>query len=74
MPERGTIKHKPAITGLAVLYGVKPIRLREQVKRNIKRFPDNFMFQLIKEEMEIWKSQIVISFRKKREIGVRRES
>ena len=31
---------------LAVLYGVKPIRLREQVKRNIRRFPNDFMFQL----------------------------
>ena len=31
---------------LAELYGVKPIRLREQVKRNIDRFPDDFMFQL----------------------------
>jgi hypothetical protein len=31
---------------LAVLYGVKPIRLREQVKRNLARFPDDFMFQL----------------------------
>ena len=29
---------------LAKLYGVKPIRLREQVKRNIMRFPENFMF------------------------------
>lgn len=29
---------------LAELYGVKPIRLREQVKRNISRFPENFMF------------------------------
>jgi len=31
---------------LAELYGVKPIRLREQVKRNIHRFPEDFMFQL----------------------------
>ncbi len=31
---------------LAELYGVKPIRLREQVKRNLKRFPSDFMFQL----------------------------
>lgn len=29
---------------LATLYGVKPIRLREQVKRNAERFPANFMF------------------------------
>jgi hypothetical protein len=31
---------------LAELYGVKAIRLREQVKRNMVRFPENFMFQL----------------------------
>jgi len=29
---------------LAVLYGVKTSRLNEQVKRNIKRFPEDFMF------------------------------
>ncbi|MEW6606584.1 MAG: ORF6N domain-containing protein [bacterium] len=37
---------------LAELYEVKPIRLREQVKRNAKRFPVDFMFQLNKEEKE----------------------
>ena len=37
---------------LAVFYDVKPIRLREQVKRNIKRFPADFMFQLTDEEVE----------------------
>jgi hypothetical protein len=37
---------------LAILYNVKPIRLREQVKRNIKRFPADFMFQLTNEEVE----------------------
>jgi hypothetical protein len=31
---------------LVKLYGVQPIRLREQVKRNIERFPENFMFRL----------------------------
>ena len=31
---------------LATLYGVKTFRLNEQVKRNIKRFPEDFMFQL----------------------------
>lgn len=31
---------------LAQLYGVKAIRLREQVKRNITKFPKHFMFQL----------------------------
>lgn len=35
---------------LAVLYGVTTKRLNEQVKRNIKRFPDDFMFQLTMEE------------------------
>jgi hypothetical protein len=45
---------------LAEFYGVKPIRLREQVKRNIKRFPDDFMFQLKEEEIEIMVSQNAI--------------
>lgn len=31
---------------LAEMYDVKAIRLREQVKRNVDRFPENFMFQL----------------------------
>ena len=35
---------------LAELYGVKPIRLREQVKRNKDRFPNDFMFQLTSDE------------------------
>ena len=39
---------------LAVLYHVKPIRLREQVKRNSKRFPDDFMFQLSENEVKSW--------------------
>ena len=43
---------------LAMLYGVKNKRLNEQVKRNIKRFPDDFMFQLTNEEWTILKSQI----------------
>jgi len=33
---------------LTKLYGVKVKRLNEQVKRNIKRFPDDFMFQVTK--------------------------
>lgn len=35
---------------LAVLYGVETRRLNEQVKRNMQRFPEDFMFQLTKEE------------------------
>ena len=46
---------------LAEVYGVETKRLNEQVKRNIDRFPEAFMFQLTKEEMENWKSQIATS-------------
>ena len=46
---------------LAELYGVPTRRLNEQVKRNIRRFPDSFMFQLTKEELEDWRSQIATS-------------
>jgi ORF6N domain len=49
---------------LAVLYGVKPIRLREQVKRNIRRFPDDFMFQLNEKEIDFMVSQNAIPSRK----------
>ena len=42
---------------LAELYGVPTRRLNEQVKRNIRRFPENFMFQLSKTEFEEWRSQ-----------------
>ncbi len=42
---------------LAELYGVETKRLNEQVKRNIKRFPDEFMFQLNEDEMKILRSQ-----------------
>ena len=37
---------------LSVLYGVETRRLNEQVKRNIERFPDDFMFQLTKDELD----------------------
>ena len=46
---------------LAFLYGVETRRLNEQVKRNIERFPDDFMFQLTKEEFEFLKSQFAMS-------------
>ncbi len=45
---------------LAHLYGVKAIRLREQVKRNANRFPDRFMFQLTEDEVELMVSQNAI--------------
>ncbi|MBU1726725.1 MAG: ORF6N domain-containing protein [Candidatus Omnitrophica bacterium] len=44
---------------LAKLYGVKVKRLNEQVKRNKKRFPDDFMFQVSREEMGSLRSQTV---------------
>jgi len=46
---------------LAELYGVKTGRLNEQVKRNILRFPNDFMFQLSKSEFEILISRFAIS-------------
>ena len=45
---------------LAKLYGVGTKVLNQAVRRNLKRFPDDFMFELTKQEAEIWKSQIVI--------------
>ena len=46
---------------LAELYDVETRILNQAVRRNEKRFPEDFMFQMNKEEMEDWKSQIVIS-------------
>ena len=46
---------------LADLYGYEVRALNQQVKRNIERFPDDFMFQRTKEEVEGVKSQFVIS-------------
>ena len=46
---------------LAKLYGVETRRLNEQVKRNIDRFPDDFMFQLTKEETQNLMSQFATS-------------
>ena len=46
---------------LAELYGVEPRALIQAVKRNIERFPDDFMFQLSQAEFGSLKSQIVIS-------------
>ncbi|MDZ7796201.1 MAG: ORF6N domain-containing protein [Candidatus Marinimicrobia bacterium] len=48
---------------IAALYGVKPIRLREQVHRNIDRFPEDFMFRLTKTEVDLMVSQNAIPSR-----------
>lgn len=46
---------------LAELYGVETKYLKRQVKRNINRFPEDFMFQLSEVEFRNWRSQIVTS-------------
>jgi hypothetical protein len=46
---------------LAELYGVETKRLKEQVKRNIERFPEDFMFELTDAEFNNWRSQIATS-------------
>ena len=48
-------------TDLAELYGVEPRALVQAVKRNIERFPEDFMFQLNDEEFSDLKSQFVTS-------------
>ena len=46
---------------LAKMYGVETKVLNQAVKRNMKRFPEDFMFQLTPEEYDILKSQFVTS-------------
>ncbi len=46
---------------LAELYGVTTKRLNEQVRRNISRFPEDFMFQLTESETHLLRSQIATS-------------
>ncbi len=54
--------HKVMIDSeLAEIYGVTTTRLNEQVKRNIDRFPKDFMFQLNRKEFENLKSQFATS-------------
>ena len=48
-------------TDLARLYGVETFNLNKAVKRNLERFPDDFMFQLTKDEWESLKFQIGMS-------------
>ena len=46
---------------LAEMYGVETGQLKRQVKRNIDRFPADFMFEMSKEELQNWRSQFGIS-------------
>jgi hypothetical protein len=63
--------HKVMIdSDLAELYGVQTRRVNEQVKRNIERFPGDFMFQLTENEYNALMSQIATS--KKGKGGVRK--
>jgi len=55
---------------LAQLYGVATRVLNQAVRRNLRRFPHDFMFQMSQEEFAKWKSQIVIS--KRERMGLRR--
>lgn len=55
---------------LAELYEVETRVLNQAVRRNIDRFPTDFMFQLNKQETSLWKSQIVITKADKK--GLRR--
>jgi phage regulator Rha-like protein len=43
---------------LAELYGVETKQLKRAVRRNIDRFPDDFMYELTKKELEDWRCQI----------------
>tara|TARA_B100000780_G_C20927027_1_gene369475 strand:+ start:211 stop:741 length:531 start_codon:yes stop_codon:yes gene_type:complete len=46
---------------LASLYGVETRVLKQAVRRNEKRFPEDFMFEMTKEELETWRSQFATS-------------
>src|SRR2546422_2730102 len=56
---------------LAELYGVETRALVQAVQRNVTRFPEDFMFQLNKDELENWRSQIVMS-KPSAKMGLRR--
>jgi hypothetical protein len=58
---------------LAEMYGVETRVLNQAVKRNLRRFPDDFRFQLTTQEMENWISQIVISNLNREKMGMRRQ-
>lgn len=42
---------------LAALYEVETAQLKRAVRRNIERFPDDFMFELTKQELDDWRCQ-----------------
>lgn len=56
---------------IAEMYGVETRVLNQAVKRNLKRFPEDFMFQLTSYESEIMSSQIVMTSKSKRPTAIR---
>ncbi len=46
---------------LAEMYGVETKRLKESVRRNIERFPEDFMFEMTEDELTNWRTQIATS-------------
>ena len=50
---------------IAEFYGVETRRLNEQVKRNIERFPEEFMFQLTRDEIDLQANANLLKFSKK---------
>ena len=57
---------------LAEMYGVETKALNQAVKRNLNRFPADFMFQMTREELIDWKSQVVTSNSNKQKMGLRK--
>jgi len=57
--------------GLAELYGVETKALKQAVRRNMNRFPSDFMFEMSAEELDSWRSQIVTSKEDKQAYGMR---
>ena len=53
----------------AELYGVETKRLKEAVRRNLDRFPEDFMFEMNEDEFENWRTQIASS--KSDQMGLR---
>jgi hypothetical protein len=72
VPEERIVKRILLIRGekvildihLAELYGVETRTLKQAVKRNIKRFPDDFMYELEEDEVQLVVSQNVIPHKK----------
>jgi hypothetical protein len=67
------IRHQKVILDrdIARLYGIPTKALKQAVRRNLDRFPSDFMFELSEEEFENWRSQIVASISNGDKMGLR---